>query len=441
MQRCKPFLWAIAFVLPASTSADDWPQWLGPNRDSVWREAGIVDKFPDDGLKVNWRVPVELGYSGPAVKGNRVFLMDYVKTSGKVTNNPGGPDKLEGRERILCFSATTGETLWEHAYDRPYAVSYGSGPRATPTVDGENVFALGAEGNLTCLKTSNGDVVWSKDLKTEYKVATPIWGFCAHPLVVGDLIYVLVGGTNQVAVALDKNTGKEVWKALSNKLPGYCPPTLIEHGGKSQLIIWHPESINSLNPATGESYWSIPLKPSYSMSITAPRLSGDQLFASGIGSAGALLKLNPDKPSAEVVWRGKPKNAVYCCNSTPFIQDGVIYGNDCQVGNLMAVDLKDGERLWESFKPTTGGSRRASHGTVYVVKHEDRFFLFSETGDLILAKLSPKAYEEISRFHVLEPTNECFGRKVVWSHPAFAQRSVFARNDKELVRVDLSASK
>ncbi len=431
---------ALLLILPLATiaEADDWPQWLGPKRDSVWRESGIVEKFPEAGLKVKWRVPVSLGYSGPAVAGDRVFLTDYVKTSGKITNNPGGADKLEGQERVLCFSAETGEQLWEHAYDRAYSISYASGPRATPTVDGNKVYVLGAEGDLFCMDVDDGSVIWSKSLKDEYKVETPMWGFTAHPLIVGDLLYVLVGGTGQVAVALNKNTGKEVWKALSNKLAGYCPPTLIEHGGQSQLVIWHPESINGLDPNTGKVHWTVSLKPSYSMSVTAPRLSGDKLFASGIGSAGALITLNADDQTAEVAWRGKPKTAVYCCNSTPFIEDGVIYGNDCQVGNLVAVDIKDGRRLWETFKPTSGGTRRASHGTAYIVKHDDRFFLFSETGDLILAKLSPKGYDEISRFHVLEPTNECFGRSVVWSHPAFARRCVFARNDKELVCVDLS---
>ena len=101
--------------------------------------------------------------------------------------------------------------------------------------------------------------------------------------------------------------------------------------------------------------------------------------------------------------------------------------------------MQNGERLWETFAATTGGTRRASHGTAFLVKHEDRFFLANETGDLIIARLSPSGYDEVSRFHMLEPTNECFGRSVVWSHPAFAQRSVFARNDKELICVDLAA--
>ena len=131
---------------------------------------------------------------------------------------------------------------------------------------------------------------------------------------------------------------------------------------------------------------------------------------------------------------------MYCVNSTPFMQDTTIYGCDASTGAMIGVRLEDGERLWQTFEPTMGGTRRRPYGTAFLVKHEGRFFLFSETGDLILARLSQQGYEEISRFHVLEPTSHSFGRPVVWSHPAFAQRCLFARNDEELVCVDLAAS-
>ena len=433
--------WLVIGMFQISPAiADDWPQWLGPNRDSVWKETGIVERFPAEGLKVRWRAPVALGYAGPAVAGGKVYVTDYVGRSGKSTNTPGGRDKLEGSERVLCLSVESGRVLWKHEYERAYSISYPGGPRCTPCLDADRLYTLGAEGDLFCLNATDGRVVWSKELTKEYKTATPIWGFAAHPLVDGDRLYCVVGGQGSVAVAFDKQTGRELWRSLSSSEPGYCPPTLIEHGGVKQLLIWHPEALNSLDPQTGKVYWSVPLKPAFAMSITAPRKLGDLLFASGIGNAGALLKLDRNKPAAEVVWRGKAKTAVYSANSTPFLEGDMIYGNDCQSGALMGVRLEDGKRLWQTFQATTG-TRRAGHGTAFLVKHADRYFLFSETGDLILAKLSPAGYREISRFHVLEPTNSAFGRDVVWSHPAFAERCVFARNDKELVCVDLAAAK
>ena len=418
--------------------ADDWPHWLGPQGDSVWRETGLVETFPTEGLPVKWRAEVGLGYAGPAVAGGWVYVTDYVLAEGKLENNPGGRPRLAGRERVLCLSAATGKLVWKHEYERVYEISYPSGPRCTPTVDGGKVYTLGAEGNLLCLDAVEGKVLWQKLFSKDFGAVTPVWGFAAHPLIVGDLLYCLVGGKDGVAVALNKQTGAEVWRALPGGEPGYCPPTLIEHAGTRQLLIWHPESLNSLNPLTGEVYWTIPLKPDYAMSVAAPRKLGKYLFASGIGNVAALIELNDDRPAAKVLWRGSPKTAVYCSNSTPFLEGDVIYGCDCQVGALIAAKLKDGERLWQTFQPTSGGDRRVNSGTAFLVKQADRFVLFSETGDLILAKLSPAGYEELSRFHVLEPTNEAFGRPVVWSHPAFAERCVFARNDKELVCVDLA---
>ncbi|NIL97171.1 MAG: PQQ-binding-like beta-propeller repeat protein [Planctomycetales bacterium] len=428
----------VSGMVPSVGMADDWPGWLGPRRDSVWRETGLLERFPEEGLSVKWRVPVQLGYAGPAVAAGKVFLFDYLLDSGSIKNNPGSRVKLQGRERLLCLDAATGRTLWKHEYACAYGVSYPSGPRCTPTVDGQRVYTLGTEGHLRCLRVADGKLLWSRNFTEDYEVETPIWGFAAHPLVDGDYLYCVVGGEGSVAVAFDKRDGREVWRALSAGEPGYCPPTMIQHAGCKQLLIWHPDAVNSLDPLSGKVYWSIPLKPDYSMSIAAPRLLGDYLFASGIGNVGALMKLDRERPAAEVVWRGRTKMAVYCANSTPFLEDGVIYGADCRSGALVAARIDDGTRLWETYQPTTG-ARRAGHGTAFLVKNRDRFFLFSESGDLILARLTAEGYDELDRFHVLEPTGEAFGRDVVWSHPAFAHRAMFARNDQELVCVNLAA--
>jgi glucose dehydrogenase len=269
--------------------------------------------------------------------------------------------------------------------------------------------------------------------------------------VEGDLLICLVGGPGSVAVAFDKATGVERWRALTASESGYCPPTIIEASGRRQLVIWDADNLNSLDPSTGKVLWSRPLKPMYGMSIMAPQVSdtkqGRVLFASGIGRVGALFRLEADAPGAEVAWRGTPKSAVYCANSTPFIAGEVLYGCDCDTGMLTAVDLTDGRRIWETAAATTG-DRRGKHGTAFLVREAagragdppgtTRTWLFSETGDLILARLSPEKYEELGRMHLLEPTNECFGREVVWSHPAFAGRCIFARNDGELVCVDVA---
>ena len=129
---------------------------------------------------------------------------------------------------------------------------------------------------------------------------------------------------------------------------------------------------------------------------------------------------------------------IYAANTTPVIDGDLMFGVCCRQGQLRGVDFASGKRLWETWQPVTASKRRASHGTAFLVRNGGRYFIFNEAGDLVLAKLDLQGCHEISRFHVLEPTGEAFGRNVVWSHPAFASKCMFARNDKEIVCVSLA---
>ena len=437
---CRILGFFSAVLLVTTSQADDWPQWLGPQRDGVWREAGVIDNLPSEGLPITWRAKVAKGYAGPAVADGKVFLFDYVVASGKVGNLPSRRDNLTGQERLIALDAATGDVLWQESYSRDYAISYGGGPRCTPTVDGDRVYTLGAEGDLVCRRTSDGQIVWQKNFKQEFGVDTPIWGHSAHPLVAGDLVHCVAGGQGSVAVAFDKHTGEEKWRALSAGEPGYCPPTMINHAGADQLLIWHPESLNSLNPKTGILNWSLPARPSYGMSLHAPQKLGDKLFISAIGNLSVLMQLNADGSDVDVLWSASPKSGLRSVNVTPHLEPGVIYGVDCETSEMMAVSMDDGHRMWTTKQPTIGDTR-ARHGTTFIIKHEPsgNYWLFNDSGELISAKLSPEKFEETGRMKILEPTSDSFGRPVVWSHPAFAGKCVYARNDEELVCVSLTA--
>ncbi len=424
----------LAFT-PALLPADDWPRWLGAEADSHWKESGLLTKFPASGPVVKWRVPVRWGYSGPAVAAGRVLVMDYDITEGKPDANPGGRTKIKGKERVRCFESATGKELWTHAYEAPYELSFPAGPRCTPTVDGDYVYSLGAEGFLTCLAVADGKPLWELDLKKEYKVESPIWGFSAHPLVVGDLLIVKPGGDGTTTVALDKKTGKEVWRALSSKEAGYAPPVIFNHGGKDQLIIAHGEAINSLDPLTGKVHWSMPFVPAYGMAIMAPRLSGDYLVMGGMGKKSIGLKLKPDQSAPEIAWEGTPKTGISPKNSTPVVDGDLVFGCDAD-GELRCFEAATGTRLWTTVEVL--GSTPGS-GTFFAVKASPHWVLFNELGELILADLTREGYKESGRAKILEPTSPGMGRKVVWSHPAFAEKSVFVRNDTELVCVSLAA--
>ncbi|MDF1814118.1 MAG: PQQ-like beta-propeller repeat protein [Verrucomicrobiales bacterium] len=309
--------------------------------------------------------------------------------------------------------------------------------------DSGGIYALGAEGNLTCLDVATGKLIWSKNLPEEYNTEAPIWGYSSHPLVIGDTLYCVGGGEGSVAVAFDKNTGAEKWRALSAVEPGYAPPTLINHAGVDQLLYWHSQALSALNPESGEVFWSLPLKPAFGMAIMSPRKSGDYLFASGHGRIGALMELDSDKPGAKFVWKAKPKEGVFASNCTPYIKDDYIYGADIDKSVLICARLSDGKRIWQDARPifgtetVPGGGR---HGTVFLTRNVTNglFYLFNEIGELVIADLTPEGYTEKGRHALIEPTNEAFGRSVVWAAPAFAGKSIVVRNDKEMARYDLS---
>lgn len=440
LSRCFGGL-ALSLSFCLALLAEDWPQWMGPNRDGQWTETGIIDAIPESGLPVLWRTPVGGGYSGPAVSQGRVLVTDYQAVKPELNNDPSTRDSREGKERVLCLDFQTGAELWKVEYQRPYSISYAAGPRATPTVDGDLVYCLGAEGDLLCLKLESGQEVWKMNLNETYQTVTPIWGHSAHPLVHGNLLYCLAGGKDSVVVALDKLTGKEVWQALNASEIGYCPPSVATINGVEQLVVWTPDAVVGLDLKSGKTYWTYPLSPKYAMSIAAPRFQGSKFFASGIGEVAAMVEFTGAGVPGKTLWTGGDiKKGLYSANATPLWIGDVIYGADCGSGQFIAVDAKTGKRLWETYKLTAGGERRASHGTAFMVQNDWRSFIFAETGHLILAKLSRDGFEEKGRMKVLEPTGECFGRDVVWSHPAFANRCVVIRNDKEIVCVSLAAN-
>jgi outer membrane protein assembly factor BamB len=428
-----------------SVCADDWPQWLGPQRDAVWRETGIVEKFPPQGPAVRWRAPIGGGFAGPAVAGGRVYVTDRIRDER--ASDPLSPFKrgeTPSKERVLCLNEADGKTLWTHEYPCVYTVSYPAGPRTTPVVAEGRVWTLGSEGHLVCLDATTGKLIWTRALKKDYGIPSPMWGFSGHPLLDGPRLVCVVGGQGSVAVAFDKNTGKELWRALSAREPGYCPPMIYEAGGRRQLIVWQPESLNSLDPETGKVFWSQSFAVKHGLTIATPRKLGDLLFVSAFYDGPMMLRLDAAKPAATLLWRGASSNEkntdkLHCLMSTPFLEDGHIYGV-CSYGEFRCLRLDTGERVWESLEPTgAAGEKFARWCNTFIVKNGGRFFLANEKGDLIIARLSPRGYEPLSRARLLEPTGRAGVRSVLWSHPAFANRRMYWRNDKEIVCVSLAA--
>ncbi|HKQ78433.1 MAG TPA: PQQ-binding-like beta-propeller repeat protein [Blastocatellia bacterium] len=416
----------------APAFAEDWPEWRGKGRTGIWTESGILDKFPEKGLTVAWRAPLHGGFAGPAVAAGRVFVTDFKRSAGK-----------KGTERALCLDEKTGKIIWTREWDADYrGVSYDTGPRATPTVDGERVYILGASGTLLCLNARTGNVIWQKDYVKDYGMQMPAWGISSAPLVDGDRLIAIVGGQPDAKVmAFDKMTGKEIWRALaSDSEQGYSQPIIYDAGGIRRLIIWHPTAVVALDPATGKVYWEQPSRINMGVTLSTPVLSGSRLLVSSFYNGSMLLDLAGEK--GDVIWKGKSSSEIntdglHTVVNTPVIDGDYIYGI-CSYGQFRCLNLKTGERVWETMEVTKEKARWASG---FIVRNGDRYFINNDRGELIIAKLSAKGYQEISRTQLIKPTTNPGNRRelgvVNWTHPAYANRHVVTRNDEEIISVSL----
>lgn len=410
-----------------ATVAEEWPQWRGPRRDGVWQESGLIQSFVGAEIPRRWTAAIGAGYSGPTVADGRVLVMDRIA-------------EPEETERIHCFAAQTGDRLWSHAYPCSYdGISYTAGPRASVTIDDDRCYAIGATGHLHCLGTANGQVHWQRDLRQDFQIRMPTWGISGSPLIEGDLVILQIGGSGDACiVALDKRTGQTRWQALED-VASYSSLIAIDQASQRVIVCWTGERIVGLDPIDGHLLWEHPFKfEQWPIAIATPVVDGDQLLLSEVHKGTMLLKLGQERPTVQELWhrRDDGQPALHALMSTPLFIGDHIYGAH-ENGVLRCLDRKTGEQVWENntLVPTLRWA------TVHLVKNGERLWLFNDRGELIIAKVSPAGYEELSRAKLLAPTTEQLRRRdgVTWSHPAFAHRHIFARNDKELVCADLSA--
>jgi outer membrane protein assembly factor BamB len=367
-----------------------------------------------------------------------VFVTDFAESG-----------RLRGNERALALDEKTGKILWTHQWPVSYgALSYNwaIGPRATPTVDAERVYVLGATGMLFCLDAATGRVVWQKDFVKDYATELPTWGITGAPLVDGGRLIALVGGQPDAkVVAFDKLTGREIWRALpSTSEPGYVQPIIIEAGGTRQLIIWHPTALASLDPATGKKFWELPMEVGYGMTVATPVLSGRRLLVTSFYNGSMMVELDEKTPTARVLWKGTSDNEIqteglHATINTPIIQGDHVYGI-CSYGQLRCLKASTGDRVWETQAVTKERARWASG---LMVQNGDRVFINNDRGELIIAKLTPSGFHEVSRTALIKPTSPPGNRRelttVNWSHPAYANRNIYARNDEEIIAASLAA--
>jgi outer membrane protein assembly factor BamB len=429
------FLIACLLLSPL-VHADDWPQWMGPNRDNVWRETQIVERFPATGPPILWRTSIAGGYAGPAVADGKVFLTDFVRTEQARRTTPQGK-VIWGTERVLCLNEQDGTLLWQQEYDVGYSIDYPAGPRCTPNYHDGKLYTLGAEGHLICFDAESGDKLWAKHLPQLYGTKTAMWGYAGHPLIDGNQLICVVGGDGSHVVSFDKQNGQELWRALTSSEQGYSPPLIIEAAGVRQLILLYPDAVTSVDPENGQQYWSVPYEADAGSIIMTPVHAGNYIYCGGFNNKHLLIELATARPAAKVVWRNLAKQALSPVNVQPFVDGDVMYGCD-QNGLVYCVEIATGKRLWRSGAPLNT-KRPLQAGTSFIVRQADRYWMFNERGELLIVRLSRQGLEEIDRAKVIDTSDTAYGRDIVWSAAAYANRRAYVRNGRECVCVDLAS--
>jgi outer membrane protein assembly factor BamB len=392
----------ICLLLVAAVRADDWPQWRGPRQDGISRETGLLAKWPENGPKQLWRVPLGNGYSAVSVVGNRAYTC-FGNDSG---------------EFAVCLNVADGKTVWKFRLGDLYKNGdYGDGPRATPTVDSGRVYVLGAKGAMFCLDASTEKRLWEADLLALRGGKLPEYGFSASPVVVGGAVIEVVGaGGGKSLAAYDKATGKLLWTSLDNRI-GYSTPRAATIDGVPQIIVLMGEVLASVSPADGKEYWRVPWKTELDANVATPVVSGDLLYIStGYSTGCALFQLSAKggKPAAEKLWSNKEMKNYF---ATSVLVDGFLYGFDNN--KLCCQDFRTGKAKWRA-----SGFNRGS-----LIVADGKLIILSANGTLALAEPSPTAYREISKFQ--------FCTEKTWTVPTLANGRLFLRNEKELACYEL----
>ena len=400
-------------LLTISTFAADWGQYRGPSHNGISTEK--IAKWPEAGPKLLWKAPMNAGFSSISVAEGIASTLVLREKEGVQ------------REHVIALDANTGKELWATAlavgkYDgggdsgTPENKG-GDGPRSTPTIDSGKIYVLDGKLNLACFGAKTGKQVWARDLVAEHKANIIRWQNAASPVIEGDLIFVAGGGEGQSLLAIDKNSGKTVWKGESDGIT-HATPTIGTIHGQQQVIFFTQKALVSCEPKTGKVLWRHPYNFSVS-TAASPIIADDIVYCSagyGVGAGAAKITKNGDTWTATEIWRERG-NKLANHWSTPVLKDGYLYGmfqfKEYGTGAIKCVDVKSGKEVWS--QPNFGP------GNVTLVG--DKVLALSDAGDLVLINPTPEKYSELGRFRAVE--GKC------WSTPTIANGRVYVRSSKE----------
>jgi outer membrane protein assembly factor BamB len=438
----------LMLLLPVRLAAQgtDWPRFLGSLGTSVSTERGIIAPWPKDGLRIVWHRKLGTGYGAPSIRNGKLYVFDRAVHKTELGHR-------ESRlARLTCLDARTGQEHWTFTYPTNYKDFYGynNGPRCCPVLDGERVYLYGAEGMLHCLDATNGKPIWKVDTQQEFGVVQNFFGVGSTPIVDGDLLIVMVGGSppgsdpreflelkgnGSAIVAFDKRTGKVRYR-ISDELASYSGPVIATIAGRRLCLVFCRGGLLAFEPQKGTIDFHFPWRAPDLESVNAsnPLVVGDQVFLSECyGPGGVLLKLRPGK--ADVVWSDAKKTptrkSLMCHWMTPIDHDGYVYGSSgrhTRNADLRCVELATGKVMWSEPDLT-----RSS-----LLMVDGHFVCLSEVGILRLLKVNPHKYELVSETEVIDPqTKQPLLDYPCWAAPVLAHGLMYVRGEDRLVCLEL----
>jgi outer membrane protein assembly factor BamB len=425
-------LFLIAFSSSVLAGAD-WPTILGPTRDGVSTETGIISPWPKAGLKKLWECPLGVGYAPPVVAAGKLYHFG----------------RFDDNARLTCVDAATGKEVWKFEYPTAYVDRYGyePGPRACPVVDGDRVYLHGVEGMLVCVKSLDGTLLWKVDTKEKYSFQQNFFGVGSVPVVDGDLLIVAVGGSAKGPrpvdfrtvkpngtgfVAFNKLTG-EVKYAAGDELASYASPVIATLEGKKTALYFSRHALVGFDPGTGQPRFRYPWRAKIEESVNAanPVVIGDKIFLSECyGPGSVLLDLKDGK--VREVWSDAEKDRIdkslLCHWNTPIHVKGYVYGCSGRHDNdadLRCIELATGDVKWVK--------RKTFRSTLLLV--DNHFVSLSEYGILSLIRVNPEKYDEVSHYEVPDLEYPC------WAPPVLSNGIMYLRGKGKLIALELIAKK
>jgi outer membrane protein assembly factor BamB len=388
----------------AAQSVGEWPQWRGPNRDGISKETGLLKQWPAEGPPLVWKATgAGTGYSSLSIAGGRIFTMGV----------------RGDREYVLAFDVATGKEIWATAHGDVFQNDRGNGPRGTPTVDGDRLYALGGNGDLSCIEAKSGKVAWSMNILQKFGGSNPRWGISESPLVIGEKVLVNAGGPNASVIALNKKDGSLIWKSQSDPA-GYSSGMQVAIGSTTQVVFFTDQRALGLDLKDGKLLWAYPRASNDVANVATPVIRGNRVFlSSDYGTGAGLVEIKADGSAQEVYFTKEMRNH----HSSSILIGDHLYG--FSAGILTAMNFDSGAVAW----------RDRSVGKGSLVYADGHLYAFSENGVVGLVEATPTGYHEKGRFRIQQDSLP------TWTHPVVAGGRLYLRDQNTIYAYDVRQKK